>query len=93
MQATSDDELRLDGNAAAGMLDELLSFDVTTAVAICDGCARASAIGELILYGREMGAVLRCPGCGSLLICVTRPGGAICVDLRGVRLLRVNLPS
>ena len=93
MQTTRDDELRLDGNAAAGLLDELLSFDATLAVATCDGCGRASAVGELILYGREMGAVLRCPACGGLLICATRVHGAVCLDLRGVRLLRVDVPG
>jgi hypothetical protein len=93
MERIGDDELRLDGNAVAGLLGELVSFDVTVAVATCDGCGRASAVGELVLYGREMGAVLRCPGCDGLLICVTRPHGAICLELRGVRLLRVKSPG
>jgi len=83
------DELRLDGNAAAGLLGELFAFDITTATTICDGCGRAAPVGALLLYGQEMGAVLRCPGCSHLLICVTRPRGETWVDLRGVRLLRV----
>ena len=31
------DELRLDGNAAAGTLGEVFSFEVTTAEFTCDG--------------------------------------------------------
>ena len=36
-----DDELRLDGNAAAGTLGEVFSFEVTTAEYTCEGCGRA----------------------------------------------------
>jgi hypothetical protein len=85
----ADDELRLDGNAAAGLLAELFAFEVTTAETACDGCGRTSPLGALHLYCREMGAVLRCPGCGGLMIVVTRLDGATRLDLRGVRILRV----
>ena len=80
--------LRLDGNAAAGLLAELFAFDATRAEATCDGCARASAIGALMLYGQPMGAVFRCPGCGQCMICATRVRGVLRLELRGVRLLR-----
>ncbi|HKA90625.1 MAG TPA: DUF6510 family protein [Haliangiales bacterium] len=86
------DELRLDGNAAAGFLGELFTFDITRATATCDGCGGSSAVGALVLYAQEMGAVLRCPGCSHLLMCVTRPHGAWWIDLRGVRILRVAAP-
>jgi hypothetical protein len=35
-----DDKLRLDGNAAAGSLREIFSFEVTTAQYACEGCGR-----------------------------------------------------
>jgi hypothetical protein len=85
--------LRLDGNAAAGLLAELFAFDATRAEATCDGCAQASAIGALMLYGEPMGAVFRCPGCGHCLICATRVRGVLCFELRGVRLLRAAIAS
>ena len=55
------DDLRLDGNAAAGLLQELFAFEITTAITICEGCGRASPVGALLFYGQHLGAVLRCP--------------------------------
>ena len=40
-----DDKLRLDGNAAAGSLREIFSFEVTTAQYACEGCGRTDRIG------------------------------------------------
>lgn len=85
------DERRLDGNAAAGLLAELFAFDVTRATTICDGCERPAMVGQLVLYAAEMGAVLRCPACSHLMICATEVGGAVRLDMRGVRLLRAPL--
>ena len=84
------DELRLDGNAAAGLLGELFAFDITRATAVCDGCGMTAAVGTLVLYGQEMGMLLRCPGCDHLMMCVTRPHGEFWADLRGVRALRIR---
>jgi hypothetical protein len=83
------EDLRLDGNAAAGLLGEIFAFEVTTATTICDGCGRASALGALALYGQEIGAVLRCPGCSQVMMVVTRPHGEWWLDLRGVRTMRI----
>ena len=44
------DELRLDGNAAAGALQEVFSFEVTTAEYACRGCGRAGRLGEAMVY-------------------------------------------
>jgi hypothetical protein len=79
------DELRLDGNAAAGVLDELFAFEITVALVTCDGCGRSCCVGELLLYGGAMGAVLRCPACDHVMICVTSARGLARLDLRGVR--------
>ena len=39
------DELRLDGNAAAGDLGEVFSFEASTAEYACGGYGRADRIG------------------------------------------------
>ena len=39
------DELRLDGNAAAGTLGQVFSFEVTTAEYACGGCGRTGMLG------------------------------------------------
>ncbi len=90
--STTDDR-HLDGNAAAGYLADLLPFDVTAASAQCESCGRSSHVGALLLYGLEMGAVFRCPGCFALMICVTKPKGVFWADMRGVRILQVAVTT
>jgi hypothetical protein len=83
------DELRLDGNAAAGLLGEIFAFEITSAAVTCDGCGGVSAVGALMLYAKDMGAVLRCPDCEHIMIVVTSPRGQWRLDLRGVRIMRM----
>ncbi|HEY7032762.1 MAG TPA: DUF6510 family protein [Thermomicrobiales bacterium] len=85
-----DAERRLDGNAAAGPLAELFSFDVTTAHAVCAGCGTVAPVGALPAYGREMGIILRCAGCDTALIRVSRVATGYWLDLRGMSVLRVD---
>jgi hypothetical protein len=84
------DELRLDGNAAAGLLQELFAFEITTATTICEGCGRASPVGALLFYGQQLGAVLRCPACDQVMMVVSRPHDEWWLDLRGVRIMHVT---
>jgi hypothetical protein len=86
------DELRLDGNAAGGLLAAVFAFDVTRATTACEGCGRSSVVGELMLYAVEMGAVLRCPGCDHMMMCATDLGGVVRLDMRGVKVLVLPLP-
>ena len=82
------DELRLDGNAAAGPLGEVFSFEVTTAQYACGGCGGAGMLGGTTGYaGREMG-VLRCPpSCNNTLFRLHYSRGRPMGDLRGARYL------
>jgi hypothetical protein len=41
-----DTKLRLDDNAAAGMLREVVAYDLTTARAACASCGAAAEIGR-----------------------------------------------
>jgi uncharacterized protein DUF6510 len=84
------DELRLDGNAAAGALGEVFSFEVTTAEYACEGCARTGRLGEAMAYEvRGLGMILRCPGCDNALIRLAHNRGRHWIDLRGIRYLQV----
>src|ERR1051326_354257 len=47
------EEMRLDGNAAAGVLRELFVHDMTLAMATCRGCGTREPVGELLEYGRS----------------------------------------
>lgn len=84
----SDVDHRLDGNAAAGLLSEIFAFDITTAECVCGGCKAAAPVAALAVYGMEMGAILRCPGCDNALIRVSRTRDGIWIDLRGTMVLR-----
>ncbi|HEY2163150.1 MAG TPA: DUF6510 family protein, partial [Gemmatimonadaceae bacterium] len=64
--------MRLDGNAAAGRLSELFARDVTTALATCAGCHTTAPIGALAEYGQNMGVVLRCGRCDTVMLRLVR---------------------
>ena len=82
--ATGEDRLRMDGNAAAGMLREVFAVEMTTASCTCATCSRVSALGALHLYGGSMGCVLRCPSCEAMVLSVTSVPGGRFIELRGV---------
>ena len=85
------DEQRLDGNAAAGTLGEVFSFEATTAEYACEGCGRTGRLGGAMVYEvRGLGIIVRCPGCDNALIRLAQNRGRYMVDLRGTRYLRVE---
>lgn len=85
------DDMRLDGNAAAGLLEEIFAFEVTTARAVCAGCEQEHRLGEMAVYALEMGAIMRCPGCGAAMVRISRLSGECWLDASGLRTLRVQV--
>ena len=79
------DALRLDGNAAAGLLSELFVPDLTAARATCAGCGANAAVGALLVYAHGMGMVMRCPNCDGVVLCVTRTATQVWLDPTGAR--------
>jgi hypothetical protein len=77
----------LDGNAAAGLLQELFVPEVTAALVTCEGCGQRSAVGALHAFTHPMGLVLRCPDCTAVLLRVALTPGRAWVELRGSRVL------
>lgn len=87
-----DEPRRLDGNAAAGVLEEIFTFEMTSAQSTCAGCGRTAPLGALLLYGGEMGTILRCPTCERVELRVARHGGQegrYWIDMRGMTTLRI----
>jgi ribosomal protein S27E len=76
-------ELRLDGNAAAGMLTEVFAVDATTAMVRCAGCGHADALGEAMVYANAPGVVVRCRGCTGVLMRFAEIRDRVVVDMRG----------
>jgi hypothetical protein len=83
------EELRLDGNAAGGMLRELFAQDMTAALGMCAGCGNTGAVGSLLEYGHGMGIVLRCTQCDTPVLRIVRARGQLRVDLSGVLFLTI----
>jgi hypothetical protein len=83
---------RLDGNAAAGLLQTIFPFEMTTAITVCAGCGARGMIGELAVYAHGMGTVIRCPGCDTALIRIFQGNGHSWLDMRGVVSLRITEP-
>jgi uncharacterized Zn finger protein len=80
----SQDWTPLDGNAAAGRLDQIFAADVTTATVRCGACSREGPLAELHLYGRNVGLVLRCPACGAVNLRMVETRSSINLDLSGL---------
>jgi uncharacterized protein DUF6510 len=83
------EELRLDGNAAAGRLREVFTHEMTAALATCAGCETAGPIGALLEYGHGMGIVLRCPACDTPVLRIVPTAGLLRLDLSGILLLTI----
>lgn len=88
-------QLRLDGNAAAGVLQEIFVQDLTAARGACASCGRVADIGaqHLYMYPLAPGAVLRCNSCESVLMVVVRDGGRHRVGLQGLTWLEIREPT
>ena len=50
-------DLRLDGNAVAGLLTEALAAEPTASMASCAGCGASNQLGALLAYVHGMGAI------------------------------------
>jgi hypothetical protein len=81
-----DQDLRLDGNAAAGLLQEVFVHEFTSARGACAGCGAVGEMGAQHLYmaPRSPGAVLRCAACDGILMVVVHAGGRFRLGLQGL---------
>jgi hypothetical protein len=83
-------DLRLDGNAMAGPMAEMLGFDMTVLWGGCAGCGARHQLGAALVYTHGMGAVLCCPDCGQQLLRVAHGEGRWWVDARGLSWLQLD---
>jgi Family of unknown function (DUF6510) len=74
--------LHTDGNAIAGVLQEIFVAEVTAAGRHCQACGLDSQIGAHRLY-RGAGLVLRCPGCGQLAAVIAELPDRNVISLHG----------
>jgi len=84
------DALMLDGNAVAGLLQELFVVEATTMVGTCRNCGAREPVGAARVF-RGAGIVLRCPHCDHALGRLVKAQGRMWVDLGGIRSLELDL--
>jgi hypothetical protein len=83
------DEWRLDGNTAAGLLQEIFPIEMTMVMMRCTGCGRMEPVGAEMVYLDAPGMVMRCMHCESVLLTIVRADGRYWLNLPGVACLQV----
>ncbi len=81
--------LMLDGNALAGMLQELFAMEMTIAPVECATCGRLGELGSLWAFAESPGYILRCPGCQNIVVRMAVTPAAVFLDARGAAYLRI----
>jgi Zn finger protein HypA/HybF involved in hydrogenase expression len=82
------DALMLDGNAVAGLLQEVFAVEMTTAIVTCGSCGAAEAVGAIHVF-RGAGIVLRCPHCDNTLVKIVKNDTSLWMGFPGLRTLEV----
>ena len=80
-------DLKLDGNAIAGLLREIFAMEMTTAQSTCTGCGKVHPVGRVDVYMNAPGAVVRCPACEQGMMLIVHSGDRYWIDLTGTRCL------
>jgi Family of unknown function (DUF6510) len=85
-------QLRLDGNAAAGMLREVFVYDLSAARGECASCGAIGQMGSqhLYMYPLSPGAVLRCTSCDGILMVFVHGGGHYRFGMQGLKWLEIR---
>jgi uncharacterized protein DUF6510 len=84
------DTLMLDGNAVAGLLQEVFAADMTTAIGSCATCGATEPVGAIHVY-LAAGIVLRCPHCDNTLAAIVRDERRVWITLQGIRALELAI--
>jgi hypothetical protein len=86
-------EMKLDNNAAGGMLQVTFPFDMTLVQATCAGCGATNVFRAVAAYMHGMGTVLRCQSCDTVLIRMAQVRGHYFLDMPGIRVLEIGAES
>jgi hypothetical protein len=82
-------ELMLDGNAAAGILQEIFALEMTASPTECASCGNQGEVGGLLAFNQAPGFVLRCSVCKNVVMRIVQTPQAIYLDARGAVYLRL----
>jgi hypothetical protein len=82
------DALMLDGNAVAGLLQEVFAVEMTTAIGTCNNCGATGPVGATHVF-RGAGIVVRCRDCDNTLMKVVKDHPRMWIAFPGIRMLEV----
>jgi hypothetical protein len=82
------DELMVDGNAIAGLLQEVFAVEMTTAILTCASCSAREPVGASHVF-RGAAVVVRCRHCEQALMTILRDDTRVWIGFIGVRSLEV----
>jgi ribosomal protein S27E len=80
----------LDGNSLAGPLSEFFTFDVTMAVAKCEGCGSTAELARAMVYSSGAGTVVRCGSCGQVLMTLVESDDRAWIRFTGMGAIEVS---
>ena len=83
-------DLRLDGNAIGGLLNELFGAELTAAPCVCGGCGAREEMARLDVYVHAPGVVVRCGHCEAVMIQIVRGPTRTWIDLTGTTRLELG---
>lgn len=83
----NDQSLMLDGNAMAGLLQELFEAEMTVEPVECASCGRVGELGSLWAFIETPGYVMRCPSCQRIVLRMTVTRDQVYLDARGAAYL------
>jgi hypothetical protein len=86
-----DRSLMLDGNALAGLLQQIFAVEMTIAPVECASCGREGEMGSLWAFHTGPGFVLRCPTCQQIILRVVVTPQKIYLDARGAAFVCIPL--
>jgi hypothetical protein len=79
-----------DGNAIAGLLQEVFGAELTAAIGVCAHCGNEGPLAETEVYLRGPGVVVRCRACQNTLLVLVTVRSTTCVDRRGLLALEAQ---
>jgi hypothetical protein len=83
---------RVDGNAVAGLLQELFAVETTEARGRCDACGAIAELGAALAYAHPLapGSVVRCGSCEAVLAVIVSGRGRTRLGFRGLTWIEVS---
>ena len=83
------DRLMLDGNAVAGVLQEVFGVEMTPAMVTCDECGATEAVGATHVF-QGAGIAMRCRRCDNVLVTIVKDDTRVWIGFAGVRTVQMS---